>query len=103
MITGKTKEEFLQHVSDEHGNETYQYIVGCLLLEDITAIWGYLLKFFDSVGIYITLSANIFKIGKWDTCLWQRELVEKQETFSTILGAQIEAIKKANEINNGRE
>lgn len=65
----------------------------CIEENDIEGMWGYLLKFFDSVGIIIECDKDGFDIVKKG-----KYLHETDSIFKTRTEAQQAAIKKAFEI-----
>ena len=96
MLTGKTKEEFELWYSGAYGissgrQKGFRPHYEVFINQKLAFQWGVYLEFFDSVGIHIICSRGYFTIGNVEVY---------EEGFNSRSEAQIEAIKKADEIFN---
>ena len=101
MIDGKCKEACLIHIEKNHGIQARNLVTIELAGGGVIGIWGFLLEFFDSVGIIIsidfTLVTVIFDRSSENNNDWKEVYVGE---YNLRQQAQTEATTKANEIFN---
>ncbi len=94
MLTKRTSESFLKYVIENHGLGAWCFVCRAIIDDDVTPIWGYLLAFFDSVGIEIDVRGD-YGLGLSP----EGYIIYLQGGHSgwedTRIEGQIEAIKKA--------
>jgi len=94
-------------VTEKYGVEVYEFVKSRIHANDISGIWGYLLEFFDSVGMIITIHSH----SKESTFGWLVSTVNGNWFKHQLIGdiqhmdfcktrreAQQDAFKKAFEI-----
>ena len=91
----KAKEKFLEYVNNKYGLDAPNICADYVNNKNVTPIWGYLLEFFDSEGVYIRSKINTegFEELRIDTRNSYHVYF-----YENLSEAQAEAVKKAFEI-----